>query len=183
MRHATREKTTAIAAVIRVCLRSFLLLIGRCFIVSVIKSESCFCTPFSIGQTSWVVVAKQPKEILILVNYEKVIDAESIVVTFWDGTHGEARIQEKDANTKLAVISVPVEGMGKETADAVTAADLTASSRKRAIMLIRSTTFLSSVMPIADTRFFISSPLWELSIIPRTCPFIFTRTPDAFWLP
>ena len=43
VRHATREKTTAIAAVIKVRLSSFFLLIGRCLIVSVIKSESCFC--------------------------------------------------------------------------------------------------------------------------------------------
>ncbi len=100
-----------------------------------VSNVDWFNDPYeSKGQTSGIIVAKQPKEILILVNYEKVIDAESIVVTFWNGTQGEARIQEKDVNTKLAVISVSMEGMDKETADAVTVADLTASSSSRAII-------------------------------------------------
>ena len=66
-----------------------------------VSNVDWFNDPYeSKGQTSGIIVAKQPKEILILVNYEKVIDAESIVVTFWNGTQGEARIQEKEVNTK-----------------------------------------------------------------------------------
>ncbi len=100
-----------------------------------VSNVDWFNNPYeSKGQTSGVIVAKQPKEALILVRYENVIDAESIVVTFCDGTQSEAQIQEKDVNTKLAVISVSLEGMGKETTDLIAAADLTASSSNRAIL-------------------------------------------------
>ena len=111
---------------------------ARKFVVTVTGSVSnidWFNDPYeSKGQTSGIIVAKQPKEVLILVNYEKVLDAESIVVTFCDGTQGEAQIKEKDVNTKLAVLAVSLEGMEKETADLIEAADLTASSSNRAVI-------------------------------------------------
>lgn len=100
-----------------------------------VSNVDWFNNPYeSKGQTSGVIVAKLPKEILILVNYEKMIDAESIMVTFCNGTQGKAEIQERDANTKLAVVSVQLEEVGKETADLVKAADLTASSSNSAIV-------------------------------------------------
>ena len=100
-----------------------------------VSNVDWFNNPYeSKGQTSGVIVAKLPKEILILVNYEKVIDAESIVVTFCDGTQGKAQIQERDVNTKLAVISVQLEEVAKGTAELVKAADLTASSSNSAIV-------------------------------------------------
>ena len=100
-----------------------------------VSNVDWFNNPYeSKGQTSGVIVAKLPKEILILVNYEKVIDAESIVVTFCDGTQGKAQIQERDVNTKLAVISVQLEEVAKGTTELVKAADLTASSSNSAIV-------------------------------------------------
>lgn len=100
-----------------------------------VSNVDWFNNPYeSKGQTSGVIVAKLPKEILILVNYEKMIDAESIMVTFCNGKQGKAEIQERDANTKLAVVSVQLEEVGKETADLVKAADLTASSSNSAIV-------------------------------------------------
>lgn len=100
-----------------------------------VSNVDWFNNPYeSKGQTSGVIVAKLSKEILILVNYEKVIDAESIVVTFCDGTQGKAQIQERDANTKLAIIAVELEEMEKETVELVKAADLTASSSNSAIV-------------------------------------------------
>lgn len=100
-----------------------------------VSNVDWFNDPYeSKGQTSGVIVAKLAKEILILVKYENVIDAESIVVTFCDGTQSEAQLQEKDINTKLAVISVPLEEMEKETAALVMAADLSTSSSSRAII-------------------------------------------------
>lgn len=57
----------------------------------------------STDQTSGIIVAKLDKEILILVNYENVIDAESIMVTFSSGEQEEAQLRKKDVNTKLAV--------------------------------------------------------------------------------
>lgn len=100
-----------------------------------VSSVDWFNDPYeSKGQTSGVIVAKPGKEILILVNYEKVIDAESIMVTFCDGTQSQAQLREKDVNTKLAIISVQQEDMEKETIEQITAADLSASSSSRAIV-------------------------------------------------
>lgn len=100
-----------------------------------VSNVDWFNNPYeSKGQTSGIIVAKQPREILILVNYKKVIDAESIVVTFCNGAQGEAEIKEKDVNTKLAVIAVPLAGVDKETEDLISVADLAASSNNRAIL-------------------------------------------------
>lgn len=100
-----------------------------------VSNVDWFNNPYeSKGQTSGIIVAKQSREILILVNYEKVIDAESIVVTFCNGAQGEAQIKEKDINTKLAVIAVPLAGMDKDTENLISAADLAASSNNRAIL-------------------------------------------------
>lgn len=88
----------------------------------------------SKNQTSGIIIAKQEKQILILVNYEKVSDAESIMVTFYGGEQREAQVRKRDINTKLAVLSVEQSEMRKETLDAVAAADLTASSSNRNII-------------------------------------------------
>ena len=100
-----------------------------------VSNVDWFNNPYeSKGQTSGIIVAKQPKEILILVNYEKIIGAESIVVTFCNGAQGEAQIREKDINTKLAVLTVSLEGMEEGKMDLVMPADLTASSSNRAVI-------------------------------------------------
>ncbi len=88
----------------------------------------------SKDQTSGVIVAKLEKEILILVKYEKVIAAESIMVTFYNGEQVKAGLRKKDINTGLAIISVPLEKLKKETAETLAPADFTASSGSRAIV-------------------------------------------------
>ncbi len=85
-------------------------------------------------QTSGVVVAKTEREILLLVNYEKIINAENIMVTFYKGEQAQAQLKKKDVNTKLAVLSVELGKLKPETAEAVTAADLAASSSSRALI-------------------------------------------------
>lgn len=85
-------------------------------------------------QTSGIIVAKLDREILILVNYENVIDAESIMVTFFSGEQAEAQLRKKDVNTKLAIFSVATAMLEKNTVDSLMAADLTASSSNRAII-------------------------------------------------
>ena len=47
------------------------------------------------NQTAGVIVAKTEQEILVLVNYEKIINAESIVVTFCEGSQIEAQMKRK----------------------------------------------------------------------------------------
>ncbi len=88
----------------------------------------------SKDQASGVIVAKTEREILILVNYEKIMNAESIMVTFSKGAHVQAQLKKKDVNTKLAILSVEVDGLKAETIEAVAAADLAASSSSRAII-------------------------------------------------
>ncbi len=86
------------------------------------------------NQTAGVIVAKTEQEILVLVNYEKIINAESIVVTFCEGSQVEAQMKKKDVNTKLAILSVELGSMKGETAEMAEAADLTASSSSRSII-------------------------------------------------
>ncbi len=85
-------------------------------------------------QTSGIVVAKTEREILILVNYGKIMNAEEIMVTFGKGDHVQAQLKKRDVNTKLAILSVEADGLKRETIDWVKAADLTASSGSRAII-------------------------------------------------
>lgn len=85
-------------------------------------------------QTSGIIIAKLEKEALILVQYEKVIDAENIMITFCNGEQAEAQLKKKDVNTKLAVLSVPFGDMEKESINAIEAADLSASSSNRGIL-------------------------------------------------
>ena len=100
-----------------------------------VSNVDWFNDPYeSKDQTSGIIVAKSDKEILILVNYEKVIDAESIMVTFCSEEQAEAQIRKRDVNTKLAIISVDQDKLKKETMDTITVADLTASSSNRAIV-------------------------------------------------
>ena len=99
-----------------------------------VSSVDWFNNPYeSQDQTSGIIVAKLEKELLILVNYEQVIDAESIVATFCNGTQAEARLLRKDPNTRLAVLSVRQEDIGQEVMQAVEAADLAASSDRRSV--------------------------------------------------
>lgn len=86
------------------------------------------------NQTSGIIVAKTEREILVLVNYEKIIDAENIVVTFCKGEQAQANLRKRDVNTKLAVLSVALDALGEETKNVVKAADLAASSGSRAII-------------------------------------------------
>ncbi len=85
-------------------------------------------------QTSGIIVAKTEREILILVNYGKIMNAEEIMVTFGKGDHVQAQLKKRDVNTKLAILSVEADGLKQETIDWVKAADLTASSGSRAII-------------------------------------------------
>lgn len=86
------------------------------------------------NQTSGIIVAKTEREILILVNYEKIIDAENIMVTFFRGSQAQAQMKKKDVNTKLAILSVLLEELDEDAAEMLSAADLTATSSSRTII-------------------------------------------------
>lgn len=85
-------------------------------------------------QTSGIIVAKTEHEILVLVNYEKIINAETIMVTFYNGEQAQAQLKKRDVNTKLAVLAVGVSRLEAETVELLKAADLAASSGSRSII-------------------------------------------------
>ena len=88
----------------------------------------------SKDQTSGIIVAKLEEEILILINYESVIDAESIMVTFTGGEQEMAQLKKKDVNTKLAICSVALSELETETLENMGVADLTAGSNNPAVI-------------------------------------------------
>ncbi len=88
----------------------------------------------SKDQTSGIIVAYQGKEIFILVNYENLEDAETIMVTFGSGEQVQAQLKLRDSNTKLAVISVAESDVNKETLEGIVLANLTGSSSNSAIV-------------------------------------------------
>lgn len=120
---------TQMAEVAREASKSMVMVTGS------VSSVDWFNNPYeSTDQTSGVIVAKLEQEVLILVSYEKVIDAESIMATFYNGQQAEAQLVKKDPNTRLAIIAVHQEDMEQNTMETVEAADLTASSNSRSIL-------------------------------------------------
>lgn len=100
-----------------------------------VSNVDWFNDPYeSKDQTSGIIVAKLEQELLILINYENVIDAESIMVTFVGGEQEAAQLKKKDVNTKFAVCSVLLSELEPETIENIDVADLTAGSNNRAIV-------------------------------------------------
>lgn len=85
------------------------------------------------GQTSGLIVADNGKELLILVNEETVKTAETIRVTFCDGSQVEAAIKQADAYTGLAIIAIGHDTVAKTTMESITTATLGNSSAKAVV--------------------------------------------------
>lgn len=104
-------------------------------VTSSVSNVDWFNDPYeSKDQTSGIIIEKMEKELLILVNCEDVMDAEDIMVTFCDGSQSNAQLKKRDKNTKLAVLSVDAGTLDEGTLEAVTTADLSASSSNRGIV-------------------------------------------------
>lgn len=100
-----------------------------------VSNVDWFNNPYeSKDQTSGIIILKPGKEIYILVNYTKLEEAESIMVTFCTGEQVQAHVKMKDVNTKLAVLSVAEIDIGSDTLETVAAADLTGSSSNKNIV-------------------------------------------------
>lgn len=82
----------------------------------------------NIASASGVIVANNEKAILILVSAGGLNGADSIEVTFCDQHQVEAQLVQKDDNTGLAILSVPLSTIPKETMDAISIATLGSSS-------------------------------------------------------
>lgn len=82
----------------------------------------------NVASASGVIVANNEKALLILVSAGSLNGADSIEVTFCDQTQVEAELVQKDENTGLAILSVPLSSVGGETMDKIKIAELGSSN-------------------------------------------------------
>lgn len=84
----------------------------------------------SEGQTSGVIVATDGQGYYILTDSDTVRGAESILVTFYDGTGAAAELRQWDKQTGLAVVAVQLEGLPESTRSGVRVATLGSSNMR-----------------------------------------------------
>lgn len=82
----------------------------------------------NVASASGVIVANNDKAMLILVSAGNINGADSIEVTFCDQTQAEAELIQKDANTGLAILSVPLSSIGDKTMEKIAIAELGSSN-------------------------------------------------------
>ena len=82
----------------------------------------------NVASASGVIVANNEKALLILVSAGSLNGADSIEVTFCDQKQVEAELVQKDENTGLAILSVPLSAIGRETMDEISIAELGSSN-------------------------------------------------------
>ena len=73
---------------------------------------------------SGIIIGQNDTELLIVTNNHVVQDTVSLKITFVDDTAVDAAVKGTDADTDLAVISIPFEQIPQETRDKITAAKL-----------------------------------------------------------
>lgn len=82
----------------------------------------------NVASASGVIVANNDRALLILVSAGNIKGADSIEVTFCDQQQVEAQLVQKDDNTGLAILSVPLFAISRETMDAISIATLGSSN-------------------------------------------------------
>jgi len=73
---------------------------------------------------SGIIIAQDEKELLIATNYHVIEGADTLEVTFIDGSVAKAQIKGKDAGMDLAVIAISLESIDTETKQAITVAKM-----------------------------------------------------------
>lgn len=73
---------------------------------------------------SGIIIGQNDTELLIVTNNHVVQDTVSLKITFVDDTAVDAAVKGTDADTDLAVISIPLEQIPQKTRDKITAAKL-----------------------------------------------------------
>ena len=68
----------------------------------------------SSNQASGVIVANNGKELLMLVDYEPIMNAEMLMVAFHNGLQVEAYIKQQDKITELCIVAVELGGLSEE---------------------------------------------------------------------
>ncbi len=80
------------------------------------------------GRISGVIIADNGVELLILANIEKIENAETLKVTFADGSQCTATIKKKDNNINLAVLSVRKAIISRETLNKIKIVEMGSSA-------------------------------------------------------
>lgn len=78
----------------------------------------------SEGGGSGIIIGKTDSELLIATNNHVVEDAKKIVINFIDNTTAEATIKGRDSQADLAVVSVDIKNLSKDTLDKISVASL-----------------------------------------------------------
>lgn len=81
----------------------------------------------SEGTTAGVIIANNNRELLILSRKSSLDGAETIRISFCDGTDAAAVIKQYDGNTDLAVLAVDLKNLERETLESVTVVALGSS--------------------------------------------------------
>lgn len=76
------------------------------------------------GQTAGLIVAENGKELLILTDLATIAEADSVKVTFSDGTQAEAELKGTDQETGFAIVSVVFENIEQTTHESIQTATL-----------------------------------------------------------
>jgi len=84
----------------------------------------------SEGFVSGVIFYNNGKEFLVLLDRTPIAKAETLSVTFYDGTEVEATVKQYDSNTNLAVVAVPLDHVSDELEEKLQVASLGISSAK-----------------------------------------------------
>lgn len=82
----------------------------------------------SEGKIAGVIIANNNRELLVLTRRSPLKEAESIRITFCNGTSAEGKIKKYDVNTDLAVIAVELKYLKSATLDNVSVANLGSSA-------------------------------------------------------
>jgi len=87
--------------------------------------------PFE-GSGSGIIIGQKGSELLIVTNNHVIEGAETVEIVFTDDTKAQATIKGAEANTDLAVLSVPMEELSEETAATIKVATLGNSDEVKA---------------------------------------------------
>ncbi len=98
--------------------------------VTGVKSDiDWFNNPYeSKGTSSGVIIAKSATELVILVDETVLKNAESIHVTFTDGTQAVGTLLQTNSNAELAVVSVALDEIEESTKEIITVATFASST-------------------------------------------------------
>lgn len=94
-------------------------------VTGVTEGMDIFDSPYEAeGQASGLVIGNNGREMLILTEYDVIREAKTIRITFINNDTLEAGLKKYDANTGIAILSVPVEKIAEDTMQTVETAVL-----------------------------------------------------------